>query len=73
MDNRDADKQDAARLRYLAVEPFCDVYAGVDLHEEACVNAFVFGRNEPNGDDYVAALRTAIDAAMDASNGTQQA
>jgi hypothetical protein len=55
---------DTVRLLHLAKEPFFDEYGGVDLHEEASINASVFGRDEPNHNDYLAALRTAIDTAM---------
>ena len=56
--------EDAERLASLAwPDTFCDEYGGVDIHEEASVNASAFGREEPNRDDYVAAVRAAIDAA----------
>ena len=58
------ESEDTERLRYLANEPICDEYAGIDLHEEAAICASAFGREEPNSNDYLAAFRTAIDAAM---------
>lgn len=61
---RDAFKADAERLASLVwPEPFCDEYNGVDLHEQASLYASVSRRDEPNRDDYLAALRCAIDAA----------
>lgn len=66
------DRADAERIRFLAAgqksdtDPYpylCDGFAGIDLHEEAAINASAFGREEPNADDYLAAFRTAIDAA----------
>lgn len=58
-------RKDAERLVALAwPEPFCDEFGGVDIHEEASVAASAFGRDEPTKDDYIAALRTAIDAAI---------
>ena len=61
---RDALKADAERLASLAwPEPFCDEYNGIDLHEQASIYASALGREEPNRDDYLAALRCAIDAA----------
>ena len=60
----DALKADAERLASLAwPEPFCDEYNGIDLHEQASIYASALGREEPNRDDYLAALRCAIDAA----------
>ena len=62
--HRDALKADAERLASLAwPEPFCDEYNGIDLHEQASIYASALGREEPNRDDYLAALRCAIDAA----------
>lgn len=58
------DRKDAERLRYLGDEPFCDEYGGVDLHEQASKHATANGREEPNSDDYLAAVRDAIDSAM---------
>lgn len=58
--HRDALKADAERLASLAwPEPFCDEYNGIDLHEQASIYASALGRDEPNRDDYVAALRDA--------------
>ena len=63
---RDALKADAERLASLAwPEPFCDEYNGIDLHEQASIYASALGREEPNRDDYLAALRCAIDAAKE--------
>lgn len=54
---------DSDRLASLVwPEQFCDEYNGVDLHEQASIYASAFGRDEPNRDDYLAAIRTAIDA-----------
>lgn len=62
----DALKADAERLASLAwPEPFCDEYNGIDLHEQASIYASALGREEPNRDDYLAALRCAIDAAKE--------
>ena len=55
---------DAERFASFAFPPFCDEYAGVDLYEQASIYASASGREEPNRDDYVAALRDAVDAAM---------
>ena len=39
--------EDAERLASLAwPDTFCDEYGGVDIHEEASVNASAFGRDE---------------------------
>jgi hypothetical protein len=62
----DALKADAERLASLAwPEPFCDEYNGINLHEQATIYAWALGREEPNRDDYLAALRCAIDAAKE--------
>ncbi|MFA5606794.1 MAG: hypothetical protein WDA07_06355 [Leucobacter sp.] len=61
---RDALRADAERFASFAFPPFCDEYAGVDLYDQASIYASAFGREEPNRDDYVAALRDAVDAAM---------
>lgn len=53
--------QDYLRLKY--VSRMIDGIGDVDLHEEAAINASAFGREEPNDDDYLAAVRTAIDTA----------
>lgn len=64
--HRDALKADAERLASLAwPEPFCDEYNGINLHEQATIYAWALGREEPNRDDYLAALRCAIDAAKE--------
>lgn len=60
----DALRADAERLSSLAYPPFCDEYNEVDLHEQAAIYASAFGREEPNRDDYLAALRDAVDAAL---------
>ena len=60
----DAARADAERLSSLAYPPFCDEYNEVDLHEQAAIYASAFGREEPNRDDYLAALRDAVDAAL---------
>lgn len=62
-------EQDSDRLASLVwPAQFCDEYNGVDLHEQAAIYASAFGRDEPNRDDYLAAIRTAIDA-RDRSDG----
>lgn len=61
----DALRADAARLSSLAYPPFCDEYNEIDLHEQASIYASALGREEPNRDDYLAALRCAIDAAKE--------
>lgn len=58
---------DVRRLAWIAGE-LCDNIGDIDLHEEAAINMVVFGRDEPNQGDYAAAVRTAIDAAMQAAN-----
>jgi len=68
----EADQRDTARLRHLGDEPFCDEYGGVDLHERASLYASALAREEPNSDDYLAAVRDAIDAAMSAQSDTLQ-
>lgn len=55
-------EEDTKRLRHLANEPVFDVYGEVDLHEEASINASALGREEPTSDDYLAAMRAAIDS-----------
>lgn len=55
-------EKDAARLA--ALECLVDGIGGIDIHEEAAINASAFGHDEPNRDDYLSAIRTAIDAAM---------
>jgi len=57
-------RADAERLSSIAYPPFCDEYNEVDLHEQAAIYASAFGREEPNRDDYLAALRDAVDAAL---------
>jgi len=57
-------RADAERFASFAFPPFCDEYAGVDLYDQASIYASAFGREEPNRNDYVAALRDAVDAAM---------
>lgn len=56
-------REDAERLKY--VSRIMDGILDVDFHEEAAINASAFGREEPNDDDYLAAVRTAIDAARE--------
>ena len=57
-------ERDTERLYWLVVEDGCfDVMGGIDVHEEAAINASAFGREEPNRDDYIAAIRTVIDMA----------
>ena len=62
---RDALKEDAERLASIAWPvPLFDKYYGIALHEEASIYASALGRDEPNRDDYLAALRSAIDDAQ---------
>ncbi|MCC7144281.1 MAG: hypothetical protein IT349_19470 [Candidatus Eisenbacteria bacterium] len=55
-------ERDAERLRFVA--ELVDGIGDVDLYEEAGFYASAFGREEPNDSDYIAAVRTAIDAAI---------
>ena len=55
---------DESRLRHLGDEPFCDGYGDTDLHEQALECAEKSGRDIPNSDDYLAAVRIAIDRAI---------
>lgn len=47
-------------MKYVFDEPPFDAFSGIDLHEEASVNASVFGRVKPNREDYYAAFLTCI-------------
>lgn len=60
----DAALADTNRLRFLSDLPVFDAYGAVDINEEASICASALGRDEPNSDDYLAAFRTAIDAAI---------
>lgn len=57
----DALRVDAERLTY--IPEIMDGIGNIDFHEEASINASALGRSEPNSDDYLAAVRAAIDAA----------
>jgi hypothetical protein len=54
----------ADKRRLLFVRDMMDGIGDIDLHEEAAINASALGRDEPNDDDYLAAIRTAINAAL---------
>lgn len=58
--------EDTDRLLWLVRDVGVDIIGGVDIHQEASIYASVFGREEPNDNDYIAAIRTAIDKAMGA-------
>jgi hypothetical protein len=47
-------------MAYVFNEPPFDAFNGIDLHEEASINASAFGRDEANSDDYYAAFLTCI-------------
>jgi hypothetical protein len=51
-------RRDAERLKWYAQHVL-----GIQLYNEAQTSASFFAREEPNGDDYLSAIRTAIDAA----------
>jgi hypothetical protein len=55
--------RDSERLAWFAQHSGMDGFGGIDLHDEAQTAASFFGRDEPNGDDYLSAIRTAIDTA----------
>lgn len=54
--------KDARRI--LFIRDLMDGIGDIDFHEEATINASAFGRDEANDNDYIAAIRTAIDAAI---------
>lgn len=54
---------DSKRLLFLS--NVFDGLGGVEIHEQASIYASAFGREEPNDDDYLAAVRDAIDSAME--------
>lgn len=51
--------------RLLFMSGTFDEMAGIDLHERASTYALGSGREEPNDDDYLNAVRDAIDAARE--------
>lgn len=61
--------KDARRI--LFIRDLMDGIGDIDFHEEATINASAFGRDEANDNDYIAAIRTAIDAAIAAEKGEQ--
>lgn len=63
-------REDAQRLRWFVMDDLSvDEIGGLDLHSLASDNAIESGRKEPNNDDYLRAIRIAIDAAMQPSGG----
>jgi len=60
---------DTDRLRWFAQHSGMDGFAGIDIHEEASISASFFGRDEANSDDYLAAIRSAIDIEMENQKG----
>lgn len=57
-------QKDAERLVFLWESISFDEAGGIDVHEQASIYASALGRDEPNKDDYLAAYRDAIDAAI---------
>jgi hypothetical protein len=57
-------EDDSKRLAWFAQHSGFDGFGGIDIHEEASIAASVFAREEPNSEDYLFAMRRAIDAAM---------
>lgn len=57
--------EDTDRLMWFVRDVGVDTIGGVDIHQEASIYASTFGREEPNDNDYIAAIRTAIDEAME--------
>lgn len=55
--------KDSARMLWLVRDSGVDQIGEIDLHAEASIYAQIFGRAEANDDDYIAAIRTAIDSA----------
>lgn len=64
-ENTCAPRGDAVRLLWFVRDVGVDVIGGVDIHQEASILASTFGREEPDDNDYIAAIRTAIDKAME--------
>ena len=64
---------DDKRLLWIVRDTGIDQIGNTDLHEEAAINASALGRDEPNDDDYIAAIRTAIDRSMNSTRtGTKE-
>lgn len=61
-DLAEALERDTKRLA--KIPEFIDGLGDIDLHERATLYASAMGREEPNDDDYAAAVRDAIDAAI---------
>lgn len=57
--------------RLLFMRDLMDGIGEIDFHEEAAINASALGRDEANDDDYIAAIRTAIDSAIEAEKGAR--
>ena len=62
-------RNDSERLLWLFRDAGIDGIGETDIHEEAGINASALGRDDPNDDDYLAALRTAIDRAISRAAG----
>lgn len=62
---KDAER-DAARLLFAFVD--CDGYGDICFYDRALVYASAFGRDKPNDNDKLAAIRDALDAAMKEKN-----
>lgn len=56
-------QQDTQRLVWLIQICGLDDLGGGDMHDKAFEFAEIFGRTEPNDEDYLAAFRTVIDKA----------
>ncbi len=58
------EKERNSIMEYVFDEPPFDMFDGIDLHEEASINASAFGRDEANKDDYYAAFLTCISSRL---------
>lgn len=56
------DAKDAMRLLY--IKELMDGMGPFDFHEMAAIRAKSAGREEPNDDDYLAAIRASFDGMM---------
>lgn len=70
-DALEAAREDADRIAFLAMEPVIEGFVGVDrdVYDYACDCAEENGRDEPNDEDHINAMRRLIDAAIDQARG----
>lgn len=67
----EAMRGDTDRIAFLAMEPVIEGFVGVDrdVYDYACDCAEENGRDEPNDEDHINAMRRLIDAAIDQARG----